>query len=481
MYIFLVDKNRKVLYPTQRRKLVAKWIRNGQARYLRSNKVLQVFIKLPKTKIINHIDYNLGIDPGYINIGYCVTKINKITEEITILVRGVFELNTPDIKKNLTNRKMYRNIRRRHRRQRNLRRKHSKNIPVKFRVPRWRNRLNKSKLTPTVRYVIDNHINAINKIHNRCKINNIHIEYNKFDLHKLVNPNVYGYKYQQGPKYNLNISNQTAYVLTRDNYTCQVCNTNKPGTKFEVHHIQPRSKNGSDYHSNLITLCNKCHSKIHKTNNFIQFNIEDKINLRQASIINTAMKYIVSEITNLYNTVTITYGSVTKYLRNLYNQNKNHDSDAMFISLSSCDGIIYNIQNVEFNKYITNYTRFKRHTRSFVYAYKDRVYTINGNKVAYNRRVRTGESNKISLEEFKQLHSKQYKQYEIKAIPAKTVYNTLNSEKLFTPGDIIQVNNKLIPIKGYSKTQRKVFDLNGDYYSFRNVNKKLDNSGFVII
>lgn len=473
MYIFLVDRNRQSLYPTCRRDMVAKWIRKGQAKYLRSNKVLQIFKKLPATKKISHIKYNLGIDPGYTNIGYCITKINTITNFIVVLVSGTFTINTKDIKKSLEKRKMYRRLRRRHRRMRGLRRK----TPIKFRKPRWRNRLNKSKLSPTVRYLITTHINAVNKLNNRCRLDNIHIEYNKFDLHKLVNPSVYGYKYSRGVKYNL--VNTNSYVLTRDNYTCQRCNTNKSNTLFEVHHIKPRSLGGSDHHSNLITLCNPCHTRIHKSDNLPTFNVGNNIDLKSASVLNTGMSYIVSELTKIYGSVIITYGSITKSIRQEYSIAKTHSNDAMIISLSSYDGLIYDVSNVKINNYVTDYVKFKRHSRAKIYANKDRVYKVNSTVVAYNRRIRLGETNKISLEEFKQLHGYKHK---VIAIPASRTYSTPKHLKQFNPGDLIKTikSNNYIVIKGYSATQRRVFDyFNSNYYTFREVTKVLNSSGFM--
>ena len=475
MYIFLVDKNRQPLYPTQRMDMVAKWLRKGQARYLRSNKVLQVF-KQFKYKSISHVKYNIGIDPGYTNIGYCVTKVNTKTNKIVVLVSGTFVINTKDIKKLMLERRMYRRLRRRFRRQRNLRRHRRNQSGVKFRIPRWKNRLNKSKLSPTVRYLITSHINAVSKINNRCKLDNIHIEYNKFDLHKMVNPKVYGYKYQQGSRYNLTNSKQ--YVLYRDNYTCQSCNTSKPNTQFEVHHIIPRYNNGSDHHSNLVTLCNPCHTRIHNTGDLPKFYTSAEIQLKEASVLNTGMKYIVAELTEKFNNVIITYGSITKGIRQEYNISKSHSNDAMIISLSSCDGLVYNIDQVNTNNYITNYVKFKRHSRANIYANKDRVYKINGQIIAYNRRTRGGESNKISLEEFKQLHG--YK-HSIISYPATRTYNTPRYRKQFNPGDIVRTNtNKHVVIKEYSVTQKRVFEYNSkNYYTFKSVYKLLNNGGYV--
>lgn len=55
-------------------------------------------------------------------------------------------------------------------------------------------------------------------------------------------------------------------VLERDNYTCQRCfcqnHPDRPTTTIlTVHHIIPVARGGQNIKSNLITLCNICHSK----------------------------------------------------------------------------------------------------------------------------------------------------------------------------------------------------------------------------
>jgi len=50
-------------------------------------------------------------------------------------------------------------------------------------------------------------------------------------------------------------------ILERDLYTCQSCGQQKKAEKLEVHHVLPRSKDGSDTASNLVTLCLHCHDR----------------------------------------------------------------------------------------------------------------------------------------------------------------------------------------------------------------------------
>jgi 5-methylcytosine-specific restriction endonuclease McrA len=49
-------------------------------------------------------------------------------------------------------------------------------------------------------------------------------------------------------------------VLRRDGWRCQVCGSRQ---NLQVHHKRFRSQQGSDDDLNLITLCARCHEKLH--------------------------------------------------------------------------------------------------------------------------------------------------------------------------------------------------------------------------
>jgi len=58
-------------------------------------------------------------------------------------------------------------------------------------------------------------------------------------------------------------------ILERDGYTCQLCGAKGTGSVFDkgrcmlAHHVVEQSKGGSDDPSNLMTICRKCHAKLH--------------------------------------------------------------------------------------------------------------------------------------------------------------------------------------------------------------------------
>jgi 5-methylcytosine-specific restriction endonuclease McrA len=51
-------------------------------------------------------------------------------------------------------------------------------------------------------------------------------------------------------------------ILERDGWRCQCCGSCK---NLDVHHMRRRSALGDDAETNLITLCRKCHRRLHVT------------------------------------------------------------------------------------------------------------------------------------------------------------------------------------------------------------------------
>lgn len=51
-------------------------------------------------------------------------------------------------------------------------------------------------------------------------------------------------------------------VLIRDKYTCAVCNTRKPDSELEAHHVKPKWKGGSYLPQNLVAVDLTCHDRI---------------------------------------------------------------------------------------------------------------------------------------------------------------------------------------------------------------------------
>lgn len=56
----------------------------------------------------------------------------------------------------------------------------------------------------------------------------------------------------------------------RDNGRCQICN----GKGEEIHHCQPRGRQGRGVLTNALTLCSNCHRRIHADNELMDYWID---------------------------------------------------------------------------------------------------------------------------------------------------------------------------------------------------------------
>jgi len=189
MIVFVVDANNNIGHPTRRCEMIRKLLKRGEAKVLKGGlKPGQpIVVKLIKKIFSNPIDceFRVGIDPGYKHIGYCVYKIynNKVIK----LFSGEVETRTSDVKDNLDTRRMYRRTRRGNHRKNNKR----KFKVAKFKHPIWKNR-RKHKFQPTHWHLINSHSNLLGWIFDRIPLDQskLHIEYNKFDIQKMINPNI---------------------------------------------------------------------------------------------------------------------------------------------------------------------------------------------------------------------------------------------------------------------------------------------------
>ena len=261
MFVYILNKNGKALMPCKPQK----------ARKLLKEKKAKVINRTPFTIQLQDGSsgykqcVNLGVDAGSKYIGLSATTSKQELFKATVELRQ-------DIPKLLENRK----IQRRNRRTRKLR----------YRPARFNNRGKKGKLAPSIQHKINSHINIIKKICKILPVRNIIVESAEFDIHKLKNPNVDGVEYQNGDS--KGFYNVKQAVLSRDNYTCQICG--KTELKLEVHHIVFKSNGGSDRMDNLVCLCKDCHEKIH--NGKLNFNKKVK-SFKHASHMNIMRKKLV--------------------------------------------------------------------------------------------------------------------------------------------------------------------------------------------
>lgn len=280
----------------------------------------------------------LGIDTGSSKIGSAAVKDNG-----DVVYLSEVEIRN-DISDKMTQRSKYR--------------KNRRNRKTRYRKARWLNRKNSIKtdrFSPTMTSKINSHLKEINFVKSILPITNIILETATFDPHALKNPAVLNNKwlYQKGVNYGF--ANTKAYVLDRDDYTCQHCKGKTKNTKLEVHHIVFRRNNGSDEQSNLICLCKICHDKLHKGEITINKG-KLKGQLKHA----TQMNSIRAQLLRLYPEARETFGYITKEHRQIMGFDKEHYNDAVAIAnLNNVENtgsltINVKIENVLFKKCVSD-------------------------------------------------------------------------------------------------------------------------------
>ncbi|MEA1967560.1 MAG: RRXRR domain-containing protein, partial [Thermodesulfobacteriota bacterium] len=112
--VYVISKSGKPLMPTKRFGRVKRLLKNKQAKII-DYKPFTIQLLYNSTEYIQPL--TLGIDTGSVHIGVSVTK--KDGESVFL---GELETRTPDVTKNMENRKLHRQARRRHRRDKKKRR-----------------------------------------------------------------------------------------------------------------------------------------------------------------------------------------------------------------------------------------------------------------------------------------------------------------------------------------------------------------------
>lgn len=320
MTVYVISMSGKPLMPTHPAK-ARKLLKKGKAKVIQV-KPFTIQLNYETTEFTQ--DMTLGIDSGYLNVGFSVVSEQKeyISGEAKLL---------QGMKERLTERSSYR----RNRRGR-----------LRYRKMRWDNRkVEKGWLAPSIQHKLDSHIRFIDKLKKILPIKNTIIEVASFDIQKIKNPDISGVGYQQGEQ--IGFWNVREYVLHRDNHKCQNpnCKNKSENPILQVHHIIFRENGGTDAPSNLITLCTKCHTPAnHKKGKFLYEWQTNKPELNSFKD-STFMSMIRWRLANIEGTK-VTYGYITKTKRIELGIEKTHYNDAFVIAGGSkkhrrCEPIEY--------------------------------------------------------------------------------------------------------------------------------------------
>ena len=303
--VYVQDIDGEPLMPTTR---------HGKVRRLLKDHKAVVVNLCPFTIRLMYISTNykqevtLGVDAGTRHIGLSATmKSNELYASEVILRSDIVDLLAT------------RREQRRTRRSRLRYRKQRFNNRVKSKRPGW--------VAPSVRYRVDAHLKAVERICSILPISHIIVEVAQFDTQKIKNPDISGKEYQEGEQ--LGFWNVREYVLARDGHKCQHCKGKSKDSILNVHHIESR-KTGGDSPSNLVTLCETCHREYHKGE--IKLKAKRGKSLRDAAVMGIMKWRLYDALKSIYPNVNMTFGYITKYNRIHNGIEKSHVSDAFTIS-----------------------------------------------------------------------------------------------------------------------------------------------------
>jgi HNH endonuclease len=354
--VCVLDQNGKPLMPTTRLGKVYRLLKTQKA-HIASYEPFTIQLDYePDTHIIQPM--TLGVDSGAIHSGYSVANAHREYYSAEVIARD-------DISKRLSDRHMYRQ----HRRYRKTR----------YRKPRFNNRKNKKKgwLPPSLEQKVAVQLNEIDHLHRHFPIQKIIVEVAEFDIQKIKDPNISSIEYQQGTLQGYNIRN---YLLEKHNRKCFYCG--KTVSKFEVEHMLPKSRGGSNRIDNLTLSCHDCNQKkdTMTAEEFIKQTLPAKkatAKLKQLPNEKRLFEYMAhmnatrwalyNAINEKYPNVKMTYGYITKYNRIQANLPKAHHIDVKcitgFATVPSIDQIVIKIKMRRHNRQLHRATFSKGHAR----------------------------------------------------------------------------------------------------------------------
>ena len=220
-------------------------------------------------------------------------------------------------------------------------------------------------------------LDEIDHLHRYFPIETIIVEVAEFDIQKIKNPDISGIEYQQGTLQGYNIRN---YLLEKHGRKCFYCG--KSVSKFEVEHMLPKSRGGSNRIDNLTLSCHDCNQKKDTltAEEFIQQTLPAKkaaAKLKQLPNEKRLFKYMAhmnatrwalyNAINEKYANVKMTYGYITKYNRIQADLPKAHHIDAKcitgFATVPSMEQIVVKVKMRRHNRQLHRVTFSKGHVR----------------------------------------------------------------------------------------------------------------------
>ncbi|EAZ88598.1 RNA-guided endonuclease IscB [Crocosphaera chwakensis] len=318
MFVFVLSKDKRPLSPCHQAR-ARKLLKQGKA---------AVYRKYPFTIILKEeVNPNkpkpcrIKLDPGAKVTGIALIQGDRVIFGAELEHRGF------RIKDSLESRRQLRRGRR--------------GRKTRYRKPRFLNRTRpKGWLPPSLQSRVENINTWVNRLRKLCPVDSISVELVRFDTQQLENPEISGVEYQQGTLFGYEVRE---YLLEKYNRTCQYCGAKE--VPFEIEHIVPKSKGGSDRVSNLTLSCHKCNQK--KGNRSVEEFLKGKPEvlkrvkanakkpLRDAAAVNAARWAVFNRLKASGLEVEAGSGGLTKFNRTKHELPKTHWLDAACVGKST--------------------------------------------------------------------------------------------------------------------------------------------------
>lgn len=451
-------------------------LKNHKAKVINNNPfVIQLLYKPINT---NTQIIKVGIDDGAKYVGIALVQERSKKDDLVIF-SGTIDV-TNNIKSKMDSRRNFRRCRRnrlRYRKPRFDNKIRTKCIICGQNAFKGHNTCRKHKgiqnqkaiksnywLPPSIKAKKDCIIRVLDKLSKWIPFNKITIETGKFDLQKIINPDISTIEYQQGPRYGYD-SVKAALIAEygrRDQKTNKIiarcCYCDEEDIPLEIEHIKPKSRGGTDTWNNLTLACRECNERknnktpeeagmklIVKPKNFISTNI-----FRYASQTQQGKYYLYSQIKNKYNIEPdFTYGQYTNWQRKTFNIDKTHINDAIIIAITTYDSLnkpkLPIVNNKEYNVTLRK-TKQRALFTATCYSPKDMCYQNGGERKRINS-IYAAVNFKYTVRALNEINKACILDNKNKAKAIRTIEKIPNNAKLIIKkGDIVSaiVSNKKI-------------------------------------
>lgn len=342
--VIVLDKNKRPMgFTTPRR---ARILLNKRRAVVHKMYPFTIRIKDTDCRKFETKQYQIKIDPGSKTTGVAVVdnSDNSVKMFVQIEHRGDAVKSALETRSQV--RKNRRNRETRYRRCKFINHYLKKGSKYKAESPRpygW--------LPPSIRSVADNIINFIIKLNNLVDIDKVSIEFVKFDIQLMDNPDISGVEYQQGTLFGYEVRE---YLLEKYGHTCQYCGGVSGDPVIEIEHILSKRNGGTNKIANLSIVCSKCNrdkgsmnldqwlehlktlpktklneARIRYITKFLDGH--PLVSKNYAAWVNSYRNYLVQEVREITSNIELSSGGRTKYNRMRLGLDKDHHIDALCV------------------------------------------------------------------------------------------------------------------------------------------------------